>query len=279
MSDSQSCKENTPNPYEEMSTESLRQLLQEDASKPAGERRNDEDLFRVMDVLAKRRQAQGDSRSPEEALASFKKYYDTEDMAHETASGLKKHSHRIVAAAVVAAILIAGTVTAGALKFDLWEPIAQWAQETLHLGYSGQDVRISDPESTKVVLSSGLQEVLYHYGIGASLAPTWLPEGYTENKIIIKETPQQTQFVAVYSNDGNDDILVWITNYLDSYPSQIEQSNTALEVYESNGIRYYIIENTEWLYTAWINGHFECCISGNVSLAEMEQIIDSIEKG
>lgn len=279
MPDSRPREEDVPNQYEQMSTESLRQLLREDASKPEGEEGNTEDLFRVMAELARRRQALGEGRSPEEALASFRKYYDMEEEAARPTVRARKRFRGLAAAAAVAAILIAGTVTASAFKIDFWEPVARWAQETFHFGHAGQETRLSDPQSDPNEVGSGLQEKLDQYGIDTALAPTWLPEDYSKETVEIKETPYQRQFYADYKNDENAKIEVWITDYLDSYPVQIEQSSATVEVYESGGIQYYIFENMNRLYAAWINGHFECQITGPVSLAEMERIIDSIEKG
>jgi len=272
--------EEAPNRYAQMSTESLRQLLREDASKPAGEEGNTEDLLRVMEELAKRRQALGGGKSPEEALASFRKYYDTEE--EETGKPTLRARRRfrgLAAAAAAAAILLAGTVTAGAFRFDIWEPIAQWVQETFHFGRLDQDTMVDDPEPSNAAPFSGLQETLDTYGIETKLVPTWLPEGYSEREIKIKETPRQRQFLASYQNKDKSEIWVWITDYLDSYPDQIEQGASSPVIYPSGEIYYYIFENTDMLQAAWTKGHYECFIVGPVTLTEMEQIIDSIEKG
>ena len=74
-------------------------------------------------------------------------------------------------------------------------------------------------------------------------------------------------------------ILVRIADYLDGSPTQIEQSDTLIEVYSVADIDYYIFENEGQLQAVWINGNFECYISGPLTLSEIKQMIDSIEKG
>ena len=64
--------------YDNMSTEELQQILRDDASIPEGQESNMDELFYVMDVLASRRKARDEGKTPEEALESFKQYYDPE---------------------------------------------------------------------------------------------------------------------------------------------------------------------------------------------------------
>jgi len=78
---------------------------------------------------------------------------------------------------------------------------------------------------------------------------------------------------------GDKTIKIWIADYLDANPSQIEQSEGVLEIYEANGVKYYLVENNSQLRAAWVIDSFECFISGPLSVDEMKLIIDSIEKG
>ena len=70
-----------------------------------------------------------------------------------------------------------------------------------------------------------------------------------------------------------------IANYINSQPSELEQSEDLVEIYEVAGIDYYIFENNGQLQAAWVNGSYEGCISGAITLSDMKQVIDSIEKG
>ena len=65
--------------YDAMSTDELQQILRDDASNSEGAESDTETLFYVMEVLAKRRQARNEGKSPEEALESFKQNYYTEN--------------------------------------------------------------------------------------------------------------------------------------------------------------------------------------------------------
>lgn len=274
--------------YEAMSTEELQQLLREDASKPEGEETNVEVLLYVMDVLAKRRQARNEGKSPEEALESFMQNYVPEDEessnseSESTIRKLRPNFRRwmsgLIAAAAMFVLILGSSLTASALGFDLWDIIVKWTQETFHFGYSSDvsDTGIPDEKSTEVF--AGLQDALNDYDISVSLVPTWLPDGYEEVIVKVEDTPRRRQFAAQYQF-GDKTIRIRIADYFDSAPAQIEQSDPVLEVYTANGIQYYIFENYDQLRAVWINENYECYIIGPLSVSEIKEMIDSIGKG
>ena len=275
--------------YNAMSTEELQQILREDASKPEGqEETSTEALFYIMEVLAQRRRARNEGKTPEEALEAFHKYYEEDEVPSKTEREpvvRKKNSttpnwiKRLVAAAAIIVLIFSGTITAKAFGFDLWEIIVKWTQETFHFGYSqGSNATDQSPDKESNIAYKGLQEVLDRYNITSELVPSWLPEGYIEESVKAFDTPKQRQFIAKYQ-DGEKEIVVWITDYLEEDPSQIEQSDSVVELYESAGVKYYFIENNDQLRAAWVVDSFECYISGPLSIEELKQIIDSIEKG
>lgn len=274
--------------YNAMSTEELQQILREDASKPEGQEETSmEALFYIMEVLAQRRQARNEGKTPEEALEAFHKYYEEgevpskperEPVIHKKNSTTPNWIKRLVAAAAIIILIFSGSITAKAFGFDLWEIIVKWTQETFHFGYISDSSDIDSPDEQSSEIFVGLQSALDDYDITTSLVPTWIPEGYEEETIRTQDTPKQRQFVAKYKL-GDQVIKIWITDYLDGYPSQIEQSDDVIEIYEHAGVKYYIVENYDQLRAAWVIDSFECYISGPLSIEDLRRMIDSIEKG
>ena len=272
--------------YDAMSTKELQRLLREDASKPVGEESDTDVLFYVMEVLAKRRKERNEGKSPEEALESFKQKYNTEnEMSSDSESvhvAAKRRSigrwmQGLVAAAAILVFIIGGSITAQAMGFDLWEIIAKWTQETFHFGYYG-DVEESDAPSPNIIYPcASLQEALDKRNITVELVPTWIPDGYIETNVTVTETPRQQILLANYEYDGQI-IIIRIADYLDSYPTQIEQSDSLIEIYKSANIDYYIFENEGFYQAVWINEKYECLISGPVSIFDLKEMIDSISK-
>ncbi len=274
--------------YDAMSTEELQQILREDASKPVGEESDSQALFYIMEVLAKRRKERNEGKSAAEALESFKKNYYTEAETtsdSESAAVTRKRISTgrwrrglVAAVAAICILVIGNSITASALGFDLWEIIAKWTQETFHFGFAGQVEETNDPSPEFDRPCNSLQELLDDYKIQASLVPTWIPEGYVEVNAKTEETPKQRRFAAVYQS-GDDTIRIRIVDYLDGTPTQIEQSNTLVEVYSSAGVDFYIFNNNGQIQAAWTTENFECYISGPLTLSEIKEIIDSIGKG
>ena len=272
--------------YDAMSTDELQQILRDDASKSEGAESDTETLFYVMEVLAKRRQARNEGKSPEEALESFKQNYYTENdissVSESTTAAFKPNSRGrwrrgLIAAAAMLVIVIGSSITANAMGFDLWEVIAKWTQETFHFGYAGQEDETNTPTPVYTNPCASLQEALDKANITATLVPTWIPSDYIEGDIQITQSPKQRLLTAIYIS-GENTIRIRIADYLDAYPAQIEQSDELVEIYKCEDIEYYIFNNFDQLKAVWINDNYECYIIGPVSLSDMKAILDSIEK-
>ena len=271
--------------YDTMSTEALQQILRDDASNPEGNESDMDMLLHVMDVLAKRRQANNEGKSPEEALETFKKKYYLEydlSFTSESRSDPRRKRYSIpmvkglIAAMVAIVIFIGATFTASATGFDIWEIIGKWTKETFHFGYAGQDTEVEAPSSEYLYPCASLQDALDKRNITTELVPKWLPEGYTESNVEITQTPKQRLFVATFNN-SDQRVRIRIADYLDSYPMQIEQNDSLIDIYQVNGISYYIFDNSGLLQAVWHNQNYECFISGPLSLSELKEMIDSIE--
>lgn len=286
MPDTQNRRDSEFAKYDAMSTEELQQLLREDASKPVGEESDTDVLFYVMEVLAKRRKERNEGKSPEEALESFKLKYNTENgISFDSESvpvALKRRSigrwmQGLIAAAAMLVFVIGGSITAHAMGFDLWEIIAKWTQETFHFGYYCDVEESDDPSPDYANPCASLQEALNKNDITTALVPTWMPNGYVEGEVEITQTPKHRAYKVRYIC-GEDNIAIRIADYLDSFPAQIEQSDSLLEIYTANGIDYYIFNNYDQLKAVWVNDNFECSISGPISISAIKEIIDSIGK-
>ncbi len=288
MPDIQDRSDNRFSRYDAMSTEDLQAFLREDASKPMGEESDTEEIFYVMEVLAKRRKEQTGGKDPAEALASFKNKYYTENetpyisesvpVAHKQSNRGRWRRGLVAAAAAICILVVGNSITANALGFDLFAIIAKWTHETFHFGQAGQIGQTNTPSPNFAQPCASLQEALYNYDIVVEIVPTWIPDRYIESDVKIQDTPKQRIFQAKYEC-GEKSIRIKIADYLDSFPEQIEQSDSLLEIYKSAEVDYYIFENEGQLQAVWTNESFECYISGPITLPEMKAVIDSIEKG
>ena len=270
--------------YDTMETEELEEILRLDAEAPDGEESDTELILYVMEVLARRRNnANSTGNNAQKAWDSFQQSYMPKECLGYTPA--KKHKHvatpwlrRLIAAAAVIALVVCIPLTANAFSWEeVWEIFARWAKETFSF-VSGEDSEISEPSPEFKEEFSSIKELLEYCDRNADVVPTWIPDGYVLERIEQDITPTQEIYRAYYVN-GDKVLRIRVQTYLatDMYNTEIEED--VLEVYTVSGIEYYIFMNVDQLRARWIIESYECNISGDLSLDEIKEMIDSIKKG
>ncbi len=166
----------------------------------------------------------------------------------------------LIAAAVVAVMVII-TVSAAAAGINLWG----WVQ------VRGEGTSRFVAEDS---LSKDIPAALKQAGIEEPLFPTWIPEGFLlhDQKINLDES------IHIFTTYVYKDkvLLINIRSLGIDYSNSIEIEDENPQEYLSNGIVHYIIPNYNELVAYWINDKFQVSISGNISIEEIEHIIDSV---
>lgn len=260
-----------------MTTEELEDILRLDAEMPEGQESDTEKILYIMEVLAERKRNTSHSgKTALEAFESFKQNYmpetDNTTVPTKTRHRCPRWVRSLTAAAAVLAILLVGSVTAKAFGFNIWKAVIQWTQETFHFGEWGN----SEPRSN--LSYDSLQEALEQGEITTPLAPTYIPEGFSLDTINVEQTPQKKTYTAKYVR-GEQALRISVQDHLGKSPFYVEQSEGLVEEYKVNGVTYYLFDNNEQVQAVWIVDSYECCISGRVTIDELKQMINSIEKG
>jgi len=267
--------------YDAMATEELEEILRSDSQSPEGQESDGELLLYVMGVLAHRkRNGDNPGKTAQQAWESFEKHYLPREEETHTAQSKRKTPlfRRWVAAAAVVAVFVAVPFTASALRWDeIWNAVATWAKETFSFVSEGQ------PTPTEPVIEDersydALQELLAETDQDSDIVPTWIPNGYMLQDIRVDETPMQKNYMAFYTC-GEKELKISIRSYMAADPEKLEITEDIQEIYTVAGVEYYIISNFDQLRVVWISGSYECNISGDLTVEEMKQMIDSIGKG
>lgn len=265
--------------YDAMTTEELEEILRLDAQAPEEQESDTEKILYVIEVLAARKRNNGHTgKTALEAYESFKQNYMPEDNIETTSKvpakakiAFPRWLRSLTAVAAVLAILLVGSVTAKAFGINIWEAVVKWTQGTFQFGEWCSDTNADLPYAS-------LQEALEKGNVWISLAPTWIPVGYEMTAITVDRNPLQTAYKAIYTN-GEQVLRITVQDYLDEIPVYVEQSDGLEEEYVVSGITYYLFENYDVVKAVWIVDSYECYISGNVTIDELKQMIDSIVKG
>ena len=267
--------------YDAMTTEELEEILRLDAEAPEEQESDIEMILYIMEVLTERKRNNSHTgKTALEAYESFVENYmpETEDStpASKRTVPFKRTCPRclrsLTAAAAVLVILVLGTVTAKAFGINVWQAVVKWTQDTFHVGeWDNSNANYNLPYTS-------LQEALEKGKISASIAPTWFPDDYELVDIKVDHSPLQNKYLAKYAN-GEQSLIITVQDYLDNEPFYVEQSDGLVEEYEASGILYYLFSDVNLTKAKWINGSYECSISGNLTIEELKTMIDSIEKG
>ena len=265
--------------YDSMTTEELQEILRKHAHGELETEPDTDELYYIMEVLARRREEQDPQafRSDEEALAEFRKHYMPKEK--KAAKVIKFPSRALKAVAAVLAVVIifaVGTsITAEAFHIDIWSKFANWTKEIFQFTDLPQGTKPGNPEKEYNAELKSLQDALNENDITENLAPTWLPQGYINKDLRATATPRVRNVSAIYEKDGSE-LIIKIRQTIGVQAPQVEKNDDFLELYVVDGVEYYIFSNTETLQAAWSIGEFECIIGGNITLEEMKKMIDSI---
>ena len=277
MSENQNCGINVFAIYDSMTTQELEEILRLDAEMPEGQESDTDKILYIMEVLAERKRNDSHTGNTAlKALESFKQHYmpetDPSTAPVKSKSKCLRWVRSLTAAAAVLAILLVGSVTAKAFGFNVWKAVIQWTQETFHFGDWGK----TEPKSKRAYDS--LQEALEECNTPTWLVPTYIPQGFTLESITVEQTPLKNKYTAIYAK-GDQYLRITVRDHLGKSPVYVEQSEGLVEEYNALGITYYLFSNFETNRAAWLYKSYECDISGDVTIAELKEMIDSIQEG
>lgn len=268
---------------DKLSTEELQEILRQDSLLDDDSSDIDTILY-ITDLLAKRSDSSNNSKDVEAAWKSFKENYypyisDSEPLysfdspEDKVVKAKPRRPRRVMktlsVAAVLAVVIISGSVTASAFGYSLWGAVAEWTRDTFGFTQSSQNNGIYPFEN--------LRDALATYDIDEPIVPQWIPDGYGEDTVQAAETPDNKIIVAV-SKYGSKEIKFEVKIFDD--PSNrhwlYEMFEDDVEKYSSNGIDFYIMKNDDFTRVSWAVGNNECSILCSLKPKEIYRIIDSI---
>lgn len=187
-------------------------------------------------------------------------------------------------AALTVICLMGGMVVAQAAGVDVFGAMARWTDDIFSLGSirsEGSDNSGGDSilgNRTNAVNDANryetLQEALDAFGITEVCEPTRIPEEYSLNSVDALCLPDGTlwHLSAAYTN-GIKFLHLDIESYQGEPKSQIEKTDTPVEVFPVEEITVYLFQNSINNVAAWATEHYEYTVSGPVEKNELKQIV------
>lgn len=302
--------------YDEMSTESLEELLRLDAELPDGEGSDIDEILYISEVIAKRDRAQSTGRYSEADVDAAWETFQTKYLPYATdgrslydfdddepgntkdtvpdmpspsgknrisAKGRRRLGRVASFAAAIAILLGLMIVTAYAMGYDLWAVVAQWTKDTFTF-VSVSKVNDTGEPNASAALNSGeyadLQAALDAYGITEQLAPKWVPDDFSLELVSVDEGSEGVKaiFCACYKS-GEKSIIVQINMHQtpsDASYATWQKDDMDVDTVIISDCIFYTMQNAGRECAIWTKGPFECNINGDVSSTDMQKIIESI---
>ena len=283
---------NTAYPFlEQMRTEELEALLQQEFTAADGGEPDVDYIMAIMEVMKQR-----DANPPaaevdvDAAWRDFKENYQGQASAYETevlperdsshldqitSPSPKKKSRRILRAAVItAACIVILCGAASAFGFDILQAFADWTAETFGFVTPGQEEAEAPQDDPYNTLRLAVSE-----RTDLPVVPTWFPED-TElvGSISVVEQIGMIRLQGTFEN-SQEQFTIRIQIY-DSVPEKYDGTyqidSNSFELYEVDGITYYLMSNNDTNSVAWLNGVVEGHIQGHVSFDGLKKMVDSI---
>lgn len=283
---------------DQLSMEQLEDLLRADLNSPDEE--NDEAVFHILEVMKKREKENPTGRLPDKnkAWKEFQEYYnipegegkslyptysependDKNIQTLKTNEPRTRPRFRMRRGLVVAAILIVmfgSMLTAQAAGVDVFGAIGRWTEENF------QFVLPTTNQSDTVGINDDFQKASEKFGLPSSFVPTWCPEGFTSAEPLEEHIKNHSDSISCqYTNTTeNKFYLVTISQYYSAdvlNATVFEKDDSSVITYQSNGKNFYIFSNLENLTATWADENYCITITGEITLDQIKNIIDSI---
>lgn len=270
----------------QLSTEELRRLLVHEMDAPNGETPDTGLIAAIEKVIDQR---EGTPKididiATREFYGRLEAELEDPDMETSTAHGGSPKTHPARARpkmlqlfqkiAVVLVVFLAICGTASAFGLNIFEVVAEWTADTFHFVTQAPHEEASAQEDPFQDLRAAVSDIT-----DTSVIPNWWPEGTAERQnTAFAQTAMGMRIYNMYTTDsGQFSIRIYVYDSApDNFSAQYEKSDNDVLEYDARGITHYIFPNNGKWGAVWIDGLVEVAIHGDLTVEQLEKMIDSI---
>ena len=181
-----------------------------------------------------------------------------------------------VAATVLIVLTLLMTVPQTVGAESIFNIIGRWTQSLFGFSQSSSSApadeyvfQSDDPALQKIF------EAVAELGITQPVVPTWIPDQYVLTELIVNQQRVSTKVIAQMNSEGKY-IVFTFELYGDSTSNKYPKDDISAEIYDTSGIKHYMILNEGKWTSVWNNENTECTITTNDSKEALYDMIDSI---
>lgn len=268
--------------------ELLRQTVEEGQS-------DSEYIEYILEVMEEREKSKPENNLSDitKAWEDFKKIYNTSDCEDKSLYDFStmdseeltiQKQEKQAFSFVVKRILLVALVSclcflmmATALGYDIIQAIGSWTKEVFSFSYTQEESvpSLSDNSVNETKKYDSFQDALDASDITVIRAPGYLPDNFVETEVNVIPHLTSDEIQAFYTSEDLT-IQISITEFEDAYSVQYEKDDSAVEEVAINGITHYLFSNNGRSVATWNVNSIEGSITGDISLVEMEKILESM---
>lgn len=280
---------------DKLSTEELEKLLRQDIEADSEEVPDIAYISAILEVIHERRalEAEQESVDVEAAWQNFQQFYREDPLSlqndsprpepspHPRRSERKAKSkkqggwRRLLPIAAIVAVLVCGSMAASAFGFDLFQLFAGWNSEHFQFvsPWRTEEADEQSVEDPFRQLRSAVERLS-----DSPIVPNWAPSGTIALDHISQETmSDKVKISAIYEYDeGHFNFVIYIYEVPQEETAIYQKDNNTVTEYVECGITYYLMSNNGKYGVGWTNGNAECSIQGDLTLEDLQKMIDSI---
>lgn len=256
----------------ELSTNELDELLQKELHKEHA----DSALVRLILSVLEERESNYPLELNSELIAAAEQFERSVGV-QKTEPSKKRFSWLIKAASILLVMgILFFAVPQDANAETFWEMLTRWTDSVFELFSPGENDD-KQPEYVFETEHPGLQEIYnkaVELGITAPVVPTWVPEGYTLEELLVFKEPSE---LSLYANMKCGQSEMCISFGMQSVVSPLNHMKDTenVEVYEVGGVKHYILSNNKQTKATWIIGNIECSVVADCQ-EDIHEILKSI---
>lgn len=234
-------------------------------------------LCAYLDVLEEKDPVLPPDRDPAAQYEKFKEdhaeLFDAPERAAKQALPRKGRFPRVkkvltaLAAAFCVVVLVADASGAGVIG-----RLIEWGTETFSLRPASGVMELPVADENEFM---SMSEALAHYSVENPAIPTWIPERYALEKIIVLQLSDSTVVSGRYIADGQKLFIRTSIPFGEafSFEEAITEEHT---LYTSNGITFLLSQNTNTERAVWDADGYAYSVAGDLTEKELKQMLDSV---
>ena len=178
------------------------------------------------------------------------------------------------AATVAAAAAFCFIITASAMGFQSVQAVLRWAEGIIQI-YTNPSGIMELPDDDPSEYHS-LYEALAANGISTEGLPTWVPRDYAVSAIAVKLSDGVLKCSAIYDSTRGG-LVIRVIEHTMALSTEAKELDSVGSVYTHNQTEYYILMDDGVTKAGWQDGMLSYVISGQISEAEIKEMINSIQ--